>query len=134
MTLQSCSWDSSLGFGSWFSKQKVTIGSRVSIGSGCIVGMCEIGDGALIGSNVDILSGRHQHGTAKTMEDEKNSQALFSNIQIGSNVWIGNHSVVMADVGENSIVGAGSVVVKNVPSNALVAGNLAVVKKKLNNK
>lgn len=131
MTLQKFGWDSSIGFGSWFSKQKACVESRVSIGSGCILGMCNIGEGTLIGSNVDILSGRHQHGSMEIMGKSKDSMECFSPVSIGKNTWIGNRAVIMADVGDNSIVGAGSVVVHDVPANALVVGNPAVLRKNM---
>jgi len=129
MTLKNCSWDCSIGFGSWFSKHSVYVESHVSIGAGCIVGMCCIGEGTLIGSNIDILSGRHQHGSAEYMGEKKESRACFSPVRIGKNAWIGNRAIIMADVGDNAIVGAGSVVVHAVPADALVVGNPAVRKR-----
>ena len=54
-------------------------------------------------------------------------------VEIGSNVWIGAHALVLKGVkiGNNSIIGAGSVVTKDVPPNSIVAGVPARVIKKL---
>ena len=92
--------------------------------------MCRIGEGSLIGSNVDLLSGRHQHGSGGRRSESKNVEAAFISVRIGKNVWIGNRTVVMADVGTNSIIGAGSVVVKPISPDSLAVGNPAVVKNK----
>jgi len=55
----------------------------------------------------------------------------FSKVHIGRNCWIGNSTVIMADVGEGSVIGAGSVVVKAIPARCVAVGNPAVVIKKL---
>ncbi|MDR0871429.1 MAG: hypothetical protein LBN39_11620 [Planctomycetaceae bacterium] len=48
-------------------------------------------------------------------------------ISIGENVWVGNDTVVCADVGDNSIIGAGAVAVKPIPPNSVAVGNPARV-------
>jgi len=54
-------------------------------------------------------------------------------VEIGENVWIGAHSVILKGVkiGDNSIIGAGSVVTKDIPPNSIAAGVPAKVIKKL---
>jgi virginiamycin A acetyltransferase len=129
MCLESCSRDCSIGCGTWITHPQVRIGKGVSIGGRCMAGMCDIGDFTLIGSNVDILSGRHQHNS-HSLDVPINSQGgTFQKVHIGRNTWIGNSSVIMADIGENSIVGAGSIVVKPIPPQSVAVGNPAVVKK-----
>lgn len=46
------------------------------------------------------------------------------NTNIGNDVWIGTHAVIMTGIhiGDGSIIGAGAVVCKNVPPYAIVAG------------
>ena len=127
--LKDCSGDVGIGFGTIFSKRDVRIAPRVSIGGYCMIGMCEIGEGTLLGSRVDILSGRRQHGSGETMDSQKADHATYTSVKIGNNCWIGNGTIIMNDVGDNCIIGAGSVVVKPIPPNSVAVGNPAVVKK-----
>lgn len=54
---------------------------------------------------------------------------FFGKIKIGSNVYIGNNSLIMpgVSIGNNVIVAAGSVVTKSIPSNSIVGGNPAQI-------
>src|SRR3954469_20475325 len=61
MALDSCPPDCHIGFGTTVAHPEVRIGRGVYIGSRCTVGKAVIGDDVVIGSNVDILSGRRQH-------------------------------------------------------------------------
>jgi acetyltransferase-like isoleucine patch superfamily enzyme len=85
----------------------------------------------LIGSNIDILSGRHQHRSQGIPTDRAAEDGRFSQISIGTNVWIGNRSIVMAGIDDDSIVGAGSVVVRPIPRRSVAVGNPATVKRTL---
>jgi acetyltransferase-like isoleucine patch superfamily enzyme len=127
--LADCSSDVGIGFGTLFSKRNVKIAPGVSFGGYCIIGMCEIGEGTLFGSKVDILSGRHQHGSGDSLNQSKAKQEAYISVRIGKNCWIGNGTVIMNDIGDNCIIGAGSVVVHPIPPNSLAVGNPAVVKK-----
>jgi len=129
MTLERCAVDCGIGCGTWFSHPQVEIGRRVYIGGRCSIGMCDIGDDVLIGSNVDILSGRHQHHSEDPNRPRNAQGGSFSKIRIGRNAWIGNSAVIMADVGDHSVIGAGSVVVKPIPPGSVAVGNPATVKK-----
>jgi acetyltransferase-like isoleucine patch superfamily enzyme len=51
----------------------------------------------------------------------------FSELKTGNNSFIGDQSVVMANIGQKSIIGAGSVVVKDIPEYSVAAGNPATV-------
>src|SRR4051812_40285653 len=61
MTLDACVTDVHIGFGTTFAHPQVRICYGVYIGNRCTIGLCDIADHATIGSNVDLLSGRHQH-------------------------------------------------------------------------
>lgn len=50
---------------------------------------------------------------------------IFEKIVIGEDTWIGNCSMVMANVGKKCIIGAGSVVTNDVEDFSIVAGNPA---------
>ncbi len=125
MTILECGRDFSIGFLSWIAHRESKIGASVYVGAGCILGTVAIDDDVLIGSNVNILSGRHQHSTELSNVPTHLQGGNFSRTAIGQNVWIGNCSVIMADIGNAAIVGAGSVVVKPVLELEVVAGNPA---------
>jgi acetyltransferase-like isoleucine patch superfamily enzyme len=88
-----------------------------------------IGDDVAIGSNVDILSGRHQHHFGRLDVPIQDQGGVFQQVTIGRNCWVGNSAVVMADIGADSVIGAGSVVVKPIPARSIAAGNPATVRK-----
>src|SRR5262249_38180958 len=109
--------------------REIRIGRRVYIGNRCTLGKAIIEDDTLVGSNVDILSGRHQHHFEQRDRPIEQQGGSFCQIRIGSNSWVGNSSVLMADVGEECVIGSGSVVVKPIPPGSVAAGNPSVVKK-----
>ncbi len=125
MTLRHCARDCGIEFGTWISNRETRIGKRVYIGSKCTIGMATIDDDVLIGSNVDILSGKNQHRFSDPDTPKNRQGGFFERVHIEANSWIGNSSVIMADVGANAVVGAGSVVVKPVRSGAIAVGNPA---------
>lgn len=130
MTISSCADDVSIGFHSWLAHRNSILGKGLYVGANCILGTVEIGENVLIGSNVDVLSGRYQHHMDIGVDGPRTEQkGEFVTTHIGRNCWIGNRSVIMANIGDNAIVGAGSVVVHDVPSNVVVAGNPATLKK-----
>jgi acetyltransferase-like isoleucine patch superfamily enzyme len=125
MTLQAFDLSSRISFGSFFAHPEAQIGKGVYIGSYCIVGRATIGDGTLLASSVQVLSGQHQH----TREDEGTafSGGQFVHVSIGADSWIGAAAIVMADVGSRTTVGAGSVVTRPVPDDCVAAGSPARV-------
>jgi acetyltransferase-like isoleucine patch superfamily enzyme len=129
MSLEAFTTDGHIGFGTTLAHPQVRIGRNVYIGSRCTLGRVAIGDDVAIGSNVDILSGRHQHHFGRLDMPIQEQGGLFQQIAIGQNCWIGNSTVLMADVGADSVIGAGSVVVKPIPARSIAAGNPAAVKK-----
>lgn len=115
--------DVHFGFLSLFSKAQASLGDRVYIGRMCTIGWADIGDDVMLADGVQILSGRHQHGSetgqSATLRD---NEQTFSKVTLGRGAWIGAGAIVMADVGEGAIVGAGAVVTKPVPAGAKVGG------------
>lgn len=95
-----------------------------------MIGKAEIGRNVLIGSYVDILSGKHQHSIDLLDIPIKYQKGEFKKIKIGEDTWIGNHSVVMNDIGKGCIIGAGSVVTQPIDDYSVVAGNPAKIIKK----
>jgi acetyltransferase-like isoleucine patch superfamily enzyme len=129
MTLEGCAEDCHIGFGTTVPHTRVSIGRGVYIGNRCTIGMVTIEDHVAIGSNVDVLSGRHHHNFGDPDRPILEQGGTFAMIRIGRNSWIGNGAIVMADIGPESVVGAGSVVVKPIPMRSVAVGNPATVKK-----
>ncbi len=127
MTLEQCGIDAHIEFGTWFAHREASVGNGVYIGGRCTMGMVEICDHTLIGSNVDILSGGQQHSFDDHGRPMAAQGGRFQKISVGRDCWLGNSTVVLADVGEHSVIGAGSVVVKSIPAWSVAVGNPARV-------
>jgi acetyltransferase-like isoleucine patch superfamily enzyme len=127
--LDACSAKCYIGFGTMLAHPQCRIGQGVYIGTGCSVGRAVIEDHATLGSNVDVLSGRRQHNFRDLDQPIQDQGGTFDTVRIGHNSWIGNSSVIMADIGEDCVIGAGSVVVKPIPPCSIAVGNPAVVKR-----
>jgi len=121
-TLEDCSWQVHIGFGSFFSHRKARLGTHVAMGSYCVIGTASIGDGVMMASRVSVPSGKRQH-----FDDNGTMSPTprFDRVTIGSNTWIGEGVVILANVGQNCIVSAGAVVVNPTPERQLMAGNPA---------
>lgn len=113
--------------GTIFSSPQVELGENVYIGAFCNIGYARIEDNVLFGSNVHVLSGKHQHGYARTDVPIASQSGSKSAVRIGHGAWIGNCAIVMADIGEECIVGAGSVVVNPIPAWSIAVGSPARV-------
>ena len=97
------------------------------IGKNCKLGSCTIdpshcfhitiGDNVTFGPRVHILA--HDASTKVFLNHTR-----VANVRIGSNVFIGAHSIVLPGVtiGDNVIVGAGSVVTHDIPSESVAVG------------
>ena len=128
-SLEECSWQIHVGFGSVFTYRGASVGKLVSMGAYCVIGHARIEDHVMMASRISIPSGRRQH------VDESgrlSSEPRFENVGIGRGSWIGEGAIIMANIGEHSIVSAGAVVVNDMPRASLVAGNPAIVVKALN--
>lgn len=124
-TLPRCGYDVSIGFGSFISHNNVEIGRGVSVGAFAIIGTCTVGDNAMIGSRVSILSGKYQHGGGQRGRDFRCNEVQYDRITIGEGSWLGEGCIVMSDIGRNAIVSAGAVVTKPIPDGVTAVGNPA---------
>lgn len=126
LVLAECAPDVCLSFGVIVSDPRAKFASGVYIGPYSIVGRVSLRENVVVASQVSLLSGLKQHSVGQASED-----GVFQAITIGEESWVGERSVVGADVGSFSVIGAGSVVVKPVGDKQVVAGNPAKLIKEL---
>jgi len=122
MTLEKCSLESCISFGTFFAHPEASVAERVYIGSYCVIGRAQIGERTQIASGVQILSGSRQHTRDAGGQITGSDQGEFSTIHIGADCWIGAAAVVMADVGAGSTIGAGAVVSRAIPEGSTAVG------------
>jgi len=125
VTMTICHFDCVIGFATIFSQQDTEIGKGVYIGPQCNIGMCKIGENCLIASGVHIMSGSMQHNFDDLDNPIQQQGGSYTKIEIGEDSWIGNGSLVMANIGKKCIIGAGSVVTKDVADYSIMVGNPA---------
>lgn len=100
----------------------IRVGRNVFINQCCKlldIGGIDIGDDALIGPGVSLVTAGHP------VEPERRRDGIVASpIVIGRNVWIGANATVMhgVTIGADSVIAAGAVVTKDVPARTVVAG------------
>lgn len=127
LTLEECSHDCCLSFGTLISKRGARIGPRVYVGTNCTLGLVTLEADVLLASNVDVISGAGQHRFDDAEIPVREQGGAYERIIVGADTWIGNRTVVMADVGARCVVGAGSVVTKALPEGSIAVGSPARV-------
>lgn len=125
LTLEHCADNFSIGFGALFSHRQATIEQDAYVGPYAIVGSCRLGRGCLIGSRSSILSGGSLHTFDASGRWAPTDLTRLHRVDIGNFAWIGESSVIIADVGRAAMVAAGSVVSSAVPAETMVGGNPA---------
>lgn len=103
---------------------QIAIGNNSGIGVRCNVrGPLKIGDDVMMGPEVIILGGGHNHDRIDIPMRLQGSPTSKLT-QIGNDVWIGTRAIIMPGVkiGNGVIIGAGSVVTKDIPDYAIVGG------------
>ena len=124
LTLEKVGEGCHIAIGSFFSSPQAAMGDRVGIGAYCVLGQVSLGDGTILATGVQVLSGSRQH-----LRDEHghltDAGRSFERVTIGKECWIGAGAMVMANLGDNVTVALGSVVFRDVPSGAMAAGNPA---------
>ncbi len=125
LTLKRCEAGAWVGFGTVFSHPWAELGRNVHTGVYCSLGDVSLGDDALLGSHVSIINGGGQHGIDRLDVPIREQPGTFPKVRIGRDTWIGERSVVIADVGDHCVVGAGSVVTRPLPDYAIAVGSPA---------
>jgi acetyltransferase-like isoleucine patch superfamily enzyme len=106
----------------------LVVGDDVDFAQGVLVttgGGVEIGDRALIGYRVQILSVNHAVPAGRGRIFDAGHEPR--SVRIGSDVWIGANAIVMPGItiGDGAVVAGGAVVTKPVEPYAIVGGNPA---------
>jgi acetyltransferase-like isoleucine patch superfamily enzyme len=127
LTLARCGQDVCLTFGTIISHPTASLGDRAYVGAFCVLGDVTLEDDVLLGSHVSIINGGAQHGIERLDVPIREQPGQWRRITIGRDSWIGDRSVVLANVGRHCIVGAGSVVVTPLHDYAIAVGNPARV-------
>lgn len=122
LVLPNFAGDACLHFGTILSSSNTSIGGAVYVGPYCVIGDVVLEDDVLVASHVSILSGGRQHGTARLDIPVRKQLGVKERLTIGRDSWIGERSVVMANVGRHCVVGAGAVVTKPLPDYAIAVG------------
>ncbi len=124
-TLRRCSPDACFCFGVTVAHRGAEIGSQVTVGAHSILGTVTLEDHVLIGSRVSILSGGNQHDVSDPTRNITESEPVFGRVCVGSNTWIGEGVILLADVGTRCVVAAGAVVFRAIPDGKMAMGNPA---------
>lgn len=102
----------------------ILIGNDVYIGPKAILGAAApliIGDRCQIGANVSLIAENHEFdGEVEIFEQGVTRKG----IEIGRDVWMGNHVTVLdgVKIGDGAVIGAGTVITKSVPPRSVVVG------------
>jgi virginiamycin A acetyltransferase len=127
LVLPQCDADCCISFGTTLSHPTARIGRSVYIGLYCSIGDVTLEDDVLVSSGVSIFNGGKQHGTARLDIPVREQPGTYQHVTIGRDTWLGDRSIVMANVGRQCIVGAASLVTKPVPDFAIVVGSPAKI-------
>jgi virginiamycin A acetyltransferase len=122
-TLESCGDTFFIGFGAVFTHRLATIEDDVYVGPYAIIGAAALRHGCLIGSRCSIPSGGALHALDANLRWMPTDMTRLRRVEIGAHAWLGEASVVLADIGASTMVAAGSVVTTAVPAAIMVAGN-----------
>jgi virginiamycin A acetyltransferase len=122
LVLPRCGEGCCLGFAVIFSHPTAEIGRGVYVGPFCCLGDVTLEDDVLLGSHVSVINGSSQHGTARLDVPIREQPGAWPRVTIGRDSWVGDRSVIMADVGKHCVIGAGSVVTRPLPDYAVAVG------------
>jgi acetyltransferase-like isoleucine patch superfamily enzyme len=127
LTLRRCSADCCLSFGTVFSHPTAEVGRGVYVGLFCVLGDVTLEDDVLLGSHVSVINGGGQHGIDRLDVPIREQPGVYQRVTIGRDSWLGDRSVVLADVGRHCVLGAASVVTRPLPDYAVAVGSPARV-------
>ena len=106
---------------------KLVIGDRSVITAGVNIraagGAIRIGNDTGIGQHAVLVAANHSVARGQVYIRSRWDETR-TGIEIGDNVWVGAHSVVLpgVSIGDNAVIAAGSVVTRDVPANEIWGG------------
>jgi acetyltransferase-like isoleucine patch superfamily enzyme len=109
---------------------EIVIGNNTFISQNVVIsGNVKIGSNVLIAGYVSIIDANHNFDDVNKNINEQGGNKR--DIEIGSDIWIGSHSVVLQGVkiADHSIIGANSTVTHDVNEYVIVAGSPAKIVK-----
>ena len=112
-------------FGSMIAHRDTVLRKGTIIGVYSIIGYADFGENVITGARVSVLSGKYQHGRPGDRSDGEHGPEEYTRITIKANSWIGEGSLILANVGRNCTIGAGSVLLKDAPDDTTFMGNPA---------
>ena len=122
VTLLRCGENLYVDFLAAIRTRRTSVGNDVYIGHSCWIGWADIGDDVMLGGHIVVLSGAAQHSFERTDLPMRLQEGRAEQVRIGRDVWVGNGSIIAADVAEGTVVGAGSVVTRTFPAYTVIAG------------
>lgn len=121
-TLTGCGDDLRVAWMGVIKTPRTRVGRNVYVGEFCHIGWAEIGDDVLLGGHITVLSGGRHHGVESLDVPMAKQEGELALVKIGSDVWIGNGAIVMADVAPGSVIAAGAVVTRTFAPYSVLAG------------
>lgn len=107
--------------------ERITVGDRLRLGSGChlwaghATGRIKIGNDVLFGPDVLVTAATYRFNDGTPVTRQPMDEA---DIVIGNDVWIASHVIILPGVtiGDHAIIGAGAVVKGDIPAGAIAVG------------
>ena len=127
LALSRCASGCCICFGTIISHATAEIGRDVYVGPFGCLGAVTLEDDVLLGSHVSVANGGGQHGIDRLDVPIREQPGTYPRVTIGRDTWIGDRSIVLADIGCHCVIGAGSVVTKPISDYAIAVGNPARV-------
>lgn len=121
-TLERCGVDLYVDWMAAFKTARASVGDRVFVGTFCWLGHVQIGDDVMLGGHITVLSGARHHNFDRVDVPMNDQHGSLARITIGNDVWVGDGSIIMADLATGTVVGAGSVVTKVFEPLSVLAG------------
>jgi acetyltransferase-like isoleucine patch superfamily enzyme len=131
LTLDECAESFFIGFGALFSHRHSKIEQDAYVGPYAVVGSAWLRRGCLLGTRSSVVSGANLHSLDSEGRWMPTDARRIRQVEIGEYSWIGEGSIVMADIGPSAMVGAGSVVSNRIPARVVVVGNPARIARRL---